>query len=268
VSDDETNLDILQKLSKLVNTSNLGINAKILSNDSGSSALELTSVQTGLSPNEDFLFSISPDASPGSTETMDILGIDQVTQQARNSSFLLNGASHTSLSNTFTINNVFALSLRGTTDTDVATIGFKPNADAIADNIQTLVDAYNKILSTAEDSAASSAGAGNKLHRDMASLSLSKQTSLQDIGLMVAADGTLSIDKDTLAEAVSPERADSTFETLSKFRDSIGEKAQSISVNPMNYVKKIIVAYKNPGHNFATPYISSIYAGMMLDHYV
>jgi len=33
----------------------------------------------------------------------------------------------------------------------------------------------------------------------------------------------------------------------------------------MNYDNKIVVAYKNPGHNFATPYITSIYSGMMLE---
>ncbi len=85
---------------------------------------------------------------------------------------------------------------------------------------------------------------------------------------MVADNGSVSIDKEILSAAVAPERAGETFETLSGFRDSIGNKAESIAVNPMNYVSKIIVAYKNPGHNFATPYISSIYAGMMLDDYV
>ena len=44
-------------------------------------------------------------------------------------------------------------------------------------------------------------------------------------------------------------------------------KAENASINPMRYVDKVIVAYKNPGHNFATPYITSIYAGMMLDSY-
>ena len=67
---------------------------------------------------------------------------------------------------------------------------------------------------------------------------------------------------------VKPSVAPQTFETLSKFRDSIGHKAESVAINPMNYVNKVVVAYKNPGHNFATPYISSIYSGMMLDEYM
>lgn len=268
VNSDETNLDIIQKLANLVNTSNLGITAEILSDDEDSSALSLTSVQTGLSENEDALFSIQPDASSGSIETMDVLGINQITQEAHNSHFLLNGAEHSSLANTFSINNVFELTLKNVTGDQSATIGFKPNTDAIADNIQTLVDAYNNILSTAEAHSKSNASAGNKLQRDMSSLSLKAQETLQSIGLMVAEDGSLSIDKDILSQAVTQDRADETFGILSDFRDSIGEKASRIAINPMNYVNKVIVAYKNPGHNFATPYITSIYSGMMLDSYV
>ena len=61
--------------------------------------------------------------------------------------------------------------------------------------------------------------------------------------------------------------ADDTFNTLTALKDAIGDKANSVTVNPMNYVQKVVVAYKNPGHNFNTPYISSIYSGMMLDSY-
>lgn len=264
VNDTETNRDIINKLANLVNTSNLGIKANIKENEAGSSALSLTSVQTGLSAEEKYLFSISPDGSPGSMEAMDLLGIHQVEQEAHNSSFTLNGNAHSSLSNTFTINNAFELTLKNETDRNVA-IGFKPNSDAIADNIQTLVDVYNKIL----DTAASYAGKNcNKLLNDMASVSKNRQASLEYIGLMVDKNGALTIDRDILSAAVEPERADQTFETLNQFRDAIGNKAQNISINPMNYVNKVVVAYKNPGHNLATPYISSIYSGMMLDHYV
>lgn len=268
VNNEETNLDIIKKLANLVNTSNLGITAEIQSDGKGSSALALTSIQTGLSDNEESLFSIVPAANTGSMEAMDVLGINQVSQTAHNSSFLLNGVEHDSLSNTFSINNVFELNLKGVTGDQAATIGFKPNTDAIADNIQTLVDAYNQLLTTAETYAKDNTSVGNKLQRDMASLSRNHQADLESIGLMVGENGTVHIDKEILSQAVVPERAQDTFETLSQFRDAIGKKADSISINPMNYVNKVVVAYKNPGHNFATPYISSIYSGMMLDHYV
>ena len=40
-----------------------------------------------------------------------------------------------------------------------------------------------------------------------------------------------------------------------------------ISLNPMKYVNKTVVAYKNPGHNFANPYVTSNYSGMMFNYY-
>ena len=85
---------------------------------------------------------------------------------------------------------------------------------------------------------------------------------------MVSDNGKITIDRDILSNAVQPERAEATYETLTQLKDAIGEKAGNALVNPMHYVNKVVVAYKNPGHNFNTPYISSIYSGMMLDSFV
>jgi flagellar hook-associated protein 2 len=265
VSRGETNLAIIEKLARIINSSDLGITADILNDRAGSSALSLTSVQTGLDPEKDCLFSISSDGSAGSTEAMGILGINQVSQPAHNSSFLVNGVNHDSSSNTFTVNGEFELRLHNVTADSEVTIGFKPNTDAIADNIQTLVDAYNNTLATATEEEAYSPSP--RLYLDMSALTRSQKTSLEQIGLVVHDDASVSIDREALAKAVAPERASDTFDTLTAFRDSIGEKAQNISVNPMHYVNKVIVAYKNPGHNFATPYISSIFSGMLIDIY-
>lgn len=264
----ETNKDILNKLAGLVNNSNLGIDASLIEDGEGSSALSLTSRQTGLSESEDYLFSITPTSQSGSSEAMRILGINNVSQEASNSDFLLNGTQHSSLSNTFTINNAFELKLKDVTPDEPTSIGFKASSDAVADNIQSLVDVYNNILTSAKQYSQSIASAGNKFFNDMSSVSLTHRASLNSAGLIVGDDGSISIDKDILADALSPERAQDTFDTLSDFKNSIGEKADNVAINPMNYVNKVVVAYKNPGKNFNTPYISSIYSGMMLDKYL
>ena len=80
VSLEENNRDILTKLAGLVNSSDLGITAELRSDGNGSSALALTSLQTGLSENETSLFTIVPNASAASIEAMDILGINQITE--------------------------------------------------------------------------------------------------------------------------------------------------------------------------------------------
>ncbi len=265
----ETNDDIINKLSNLINNSKLGINAEVLTNEKNDKALKLVSTQTGLSENENYLFSITPSASKASMTAMELLGINQISSEAKNSDFTLNGTAHSSLSNTFTINNAFELTLKKPNDNDSSTnISFKSNADSVADNIQTLVDAFNSIISTAESYSKDETNGTNKLLTDMASISKSRQASLDYIGLMVSDNGKITIDRDILSNAVQPERAEATYETLTQLKDAIGEKAGNALVNPMHYVNKVVVAYKNPGHNFNTPYISSIYSGMMLDSFV
>lgn len=265
----DTNKDVQQKLSRLINTSGLGLNAEILERKDGHSALQIASRQTGLAEGEDYLFQINPGTTQESIQAMDLLGINHVTSEARNSSFLLNDVERNSFSNTFSINQVFELTLKNTSsEHEPAVVGFKANVDAVADNIGTLVTAYNDIIKLSREYSEAGTFQGTRLYNDMSGISKNHKSDLESIGLMVDSEGSIYIDKELLADAITPERSEETFGILSDFKDSIGTKAENASINPMNYVDKVVVAYKNPGHNFATPYITSIYSGMMLDNYI
>lgn len=270
VAQGEQNSEVIGKLARLVNGSNLKISAEIENDGSGKQALRLTSRQTGLRESERYLFNIVPGATPGSMHAMSLLGIHQITESAKNSTFYLNGREEHSLNNTFTINNAFELTLKDANKDGEATIvSFKANLDALADNIQELLDSYHQVLDNAKKySEGKTASQGKRLYSEMISLTRGQIGDLESIGLSQNRDGYISIDKESLEAAISPERAEDTFSILSKFRDSLGSKAAAVAVNPMNYVDKVVVEYKNPGKNFATPYISSIYSGMMLDNKV
>lgn len=269
VNPGETNNTIQTKLANLINGSNLGITAEVIGDGTGSSALSLTSVQTGLSAEETSLFTIEPGTDSNSINAMSLLGINNITKPAESSDFLLNGTPQSSLSNTFTINNAFELTLKqANTDEKPTTISFKANTDAIAYNVQTLLDAYNAAIKTATHYTEDRSGHGQRFLSELSAAARDRRDSLASIGITIGADSTLSIDKDILSEALSPERAPATFQTLTDFKDSIGNKANSASIDPMKYVDKVIVEYKNPGRNFAAPYVSSIYSGMMMDNYI
>ena len=51
------------------------------------------------------------------------------------------------------------------------------------------------------------------------------------------------------------------------FSNALLKKSNQVSINPMDYVERKIVAYKNPGHNFASSYSTSAYTGMMFNSY-
>ena len=273
VKNAETNLDVMKKVAGLVNRSNLDISATIRhgSSEEGldTSALVLTSRQNGRSDMDKHLFEITPGASGESIRAMDLLGIHQVTKDAENSIFTFNGETFSSLSNAFTINDTFDLTLNKVSEEGKpAEISFKNDVEAVADNIMSLVNSFNSILDIAVNSSSEATGDTNKLLTEMSSISRSRRESLGDIGLMVGENGIISLDKQKLEDAIQPDRAETTFGRLSNFKAAIGAKADSIAINPMNYVNKVVVNYKNPGRTFAAPYFSSVYSGMMLDRYV
>ena len=57
------------------------------------------------------------------------------------------------------------------------------------------------------------------------------------------------------------------FDYLKSFSSTLLRKSDQVALNPMDYVEKVMVAYKNPGHNFINPYVTSAYTGMMFDRY-
>lgn len=267
VSDSDTNRSVQEKLIRLINNAGVALQAELISDGSGKYAMSITSKQTGLRENERFLFEILPAPDTNSIKAMRALGIDRVTEEAQNSSFLLNGVERSSLSNTFTINNAFELTLhKPSSNGAAARIGFKGNADAIADNVQSLVNVYNNIIQLGHDYKDSQPS--SKLLRDMEGVAKSYRNELEAVGLDLEKDGYLSVDRSLLTDAVTASDAKDCFSMLNRFKDSLNEKAASASIDPMNYVNKTLVAYKNPAaHHFATPYITSIYSGMMMDRY-
>lgn len=266
INDNENNLSVLQKLSKLVNSAGIGLSATVDTNEIGQVALRIASKQTGIAENEDYLFQIIPSTGAISARAMNVLGIQHVETEAKSSSFLLNGIEHSSYANTFTVDNHFDITLRGTHAGDeFAKIDFKANADAIADNVQKLVTAYNNVIDLAH--AHNESRNSSKLIRDMSSVARNYHNELEAIGINVEEDSRLTIDRSLLIDAVTAADAEQTFSLLNEFKDDLNERTTNAFIDPMNYVNKLVVAYKNPGRNFATPYITSIYSGMMLDRY-
>lgn len=272
VNPGESNLDVMRKLAGLVNRSSLGISATIKhgTTDQGepASALNLTSRQTGRI-NDEPVFTVKPGPNASSIQFLETLGIEHISKEAENARFLLNGEELESLVNSFTVSNTFELSLNNISpEGKPAEISFKTDVDAVADNIMSLVNTFNGILEIAQNSSVEATGDTNKLYNEMSSVSRSRRDSLGEIGLDVADNGTVSLNLEKLESAIQLENADTTFSRLSSFKNAIGAKADTIAINPMNYVNKVVVNYKNPGRTFTAPYFSTVYSGMMLDRYI
>ena len=268
IREGETNKDLQKRLSRLVNNADLGIEAQVVADAHGNSALHLSSTGTGIKPGKEFIFKISDDRTSKRSGTVDYLGMDQVTKLPANAEFLLNGEPRSASSNHFTIEKAFELTLNGISAEGEATqIGLKTDLDSLTENISNLTGGYNSFMEAANRYLGSHPRSG-RLISEMERTTQYYQNSLSDLGISFEENGTMNFDEKAFQSAIM--NSDDQQIPLSGIRDftnSVLRKVTQISLNPMEYVDKTVVAYKNPGHNFATPYHISNYSGMLFNSY-
>ncbi|RDU21838.1 flagellar capping protein [Anaerosacchariphilus polymeriproducens] len=267
VNEKDTNISIQRKLASLINDSNIGLTANILGEHGDQSSLEIKSVNTGIINNNPTIFTISKNSNPNSDTALSYLGIDEINQYPENSSFLLNGMEKFSYSNTFTVGKSFEVTMKGISEEDnPATISLKADADTIADNVQELVEAYNSSLMLTNEYASVTSYI-NKFQNEMENVTKDFSNQFEPIGLMIQKDGSILVDKQLLLNAVTEEDAKENFSVLKDFKNVVNTKANKAMLDPMQYVNKTLITYKNPGKTFADPYVTSIYSGMLFNGY-
>ena len=266
VSQSDTNDSVLEKLSRLINRSNIGVTANTL-HSSDSCALEITSDSTGVSLSPT-IFTISKSINEPKDNTLDILGIDTITAYPSNAKFTLNGAERTSSGNTFTINKSFEITLKTTTEKDSPiTINRRNDFDSVFNSISELVSDYNNIIDISK-SKSSDNGDAAKLHKEMKATVLQNKNALESVGLTIQEDGSLSFDEAILLQSIKEGSLDDTLSHLSTFKDNLQNKLNDITIDPMKYVNKTMISYPHPVKAFANPYVTSIYSGMMFNGYI
>ena len=264
VNPGDNNFDVQSRIARLINQSDVGLDAEVILNDGNESALRITSKQTGLAPEEDYLFRIQ---SGSSWNELNTLGIGEVSSPAENSVFRLNGTEHSSLANTFTINKSFEISLhKPTEEGNPAHIGFKANIDAIGDSVDEMLQAYNGLVMVGHKYSATQNN--HKLLNEVTRIGKSMKEALTATGIMEAEDYTLFLDRDVLSDAITGDSAKAHYGTLNRFKNALSREAQKAALNPMDYVDKVIVEYKNPGRTLAAPYAPSAYSGMLIDRFL
>ena len=267
INEGDTNKSIQEKLARLITKSNIGIQASVISDDNGNSALKLVSDDSGMREGSDYQFKITDDKSSKSHGTVEYFGLGDVETMPANSSFILNGEERSTQSNTFTIDKTFEITLNGISkEGESAQVGLKTDVESLTDNISYLIEGYNSFINKAA-AYLDSQPYSSKLMREMGAISSIYGQGLSDIGINLNEDGTMELDKDTLAKTAQAEDALQRFSSIKSFTGTVLDKINKVALNPMDYTQKTIVAYKNPGKSFASPYVTSNYSGMMFSSY-
>lgn len=267
VASDETNMDVQARLARLINNSGIGIHASLEEQD-GFTALRLSSEATGVPTRSENIFEISDNHTSKASGTVRYFGMDQVTSQATDSIVTINGSEYNFSSNSFTVDHLFDVDLHDITlEGETVTFGLKADTDSLAENVSRLLGGYNSLMQAANSYLESQARSSN-LVRELKGIARHYEDSMVSTGLSMNEDGILQIDEELFKEAaLSTDNLKESFSYLRGFSDSLLNKSRQISLNPMNYVNRTVVAYKKPGNNFVSPYNSSAYSGMMFNSY-
>ena len=268
----DTVTDTQQKIARLINQADIGLNAQLLTDGLGNSAISITSDATGIRGISPTIFHIqsqnSSDASDSNTELVSTLGLDRVTQYPANAVYSVNGTTATSVSNEVTIDNNYVLTFFDTTGNAPVTISMNTDTDAIADSIGELIGGYNNLISVTANDANEHFEGNEKLKKDFAGIAKSYNHLLNENGLSVTDNGTIAVDRDAIISAADNGTLGDIFSGLNAFKQAVQKKAEDISLNPMDYVNNKIIAYKNPLRPTNDPYNLSAYTGMIFDGYL
>ena len=267
INEGDTNRQIMDRLSRLINNADIGIQANVAESDSRY-ALRLTSDATGVPANKAYHFRVSDDHTSKASGVVGNMGLNYISRPAGNACFLINGEERSSSSNHFTVGKLFDVQIKAVNPEDKPVhIGLKTDTESITDNINQLIGSYNSFIRSAA-SYLETQSRSRQLVREFSSIASHYGTSLENMGMHLQDDGILSVNDEKLQQAAASAGNDlSSFSVLKDFSSSLLRKSDQVSLNPMDYVDKKIVAYKNPGHNFISPYTTSAYSGMMFNSY-
>lgn len=268
VHEGETNLDLQERLSRLITNAEIGINAEIINDDNDNSSLRLASSATGLKNNKDFIFNVTDDKTSKRAGTVAYMGLDYVARKPSNAEFRINGEPGSAPSNHFNVGKMFNVTINGISSAEGETtrIGLKTDLDSLTENVNNLVDGYNSFIRSAAEYLELNPRSGHLLN-EMSRSSRYYQEDLAKLGLSFELNGQLSLNEDTLKSSLQKEEGRAQFSVIKDFTNSVLRKTNQVSLNPIEYVNKTIVAYKNPGHNFPVPYMTSNYSGLLFNSY-
>ena len=262
VAADDTVRDIQERIHRLMNKSDIGLTSTILKDSMGNQALAITSEATG-TYGKPTLFEVMDNTEVYRNRVVDKLGIGQVAAYPENAIYLLDGEEKTSPTNQVTIGKSVELKFQVASGEPV-NISIVEDTDALMKDIENFMEGYNRMIDFAMASAEKFSG-GGRLLSEFSRMTASYSGELKENGFTIAEDGKISIDESHRELFKDREHVTKVLERLEDFKKSVARKTDRLISNPVEYLDKKVVAYKDPSKSFNSPYNASTYAGIMFD---
>ncbi len=218
----ETNKEVMQKITDAVNKGGIGITARI-SDKGGAAVLELEAENTGERPAGEF--TVSDVTGTLAAET----GISNVAVKARDAVYTVDGRKHTSHINDISLATGVDVTLKNISKNAVE-ISVKNDPQAAADATRSFLDAFNDLLTAAEENTNGDPWLSQFLNEFINSFS----DALEQAGITKGADGRLAItDSLKFSDAYKNGELEKLF---AQINDRLGQTIGKVADNPSAFM--------------------------------
>lgn len=218
----ETNQEAFATIAAAINGRGIGVTASVAVDQDNNASLNLTGPTGAVN-------SFTVTDTLGNAAAFTGVGAPaNVTQNAQNSEFTVNGVSFSNASNQPTLANTgLQLNLLQTTGLQAVDITIASNSSQLITPINNFVGAFNSTLSALQSSASPTSQADAST---LATLAEANAADLQGIGVTVGAGGNLTVDQAQLQNALAtqPGAVNSAFSGITGFAADVQSAAQNI----------------------------------------
>ncbi|MHB8128439.1 MAG: hypothetical protein ACYDEX_05540 [Mobilitalea sp.] len=261
------NLTTLKNMADFLNESVPGINALVEKGASTEySRIAVVSDMTGRIGDKNFSFEDNDIYRVG---VVDFFGLNRMEKAPAFAKFELNGIEKQTATNTFTLENTLRITLNNSGEQPV-TVRIVPDSEKILTAVDSVLNTYNNLIKLAKDRTLDNKEhyRATKLMSEMKGLETLYKEELDACGLKVSEDGILRIEDSLAIQASEDGGMESLFTRENGFIARLIDKAETIAINPMEYLDKTIVTYPNTDKiNFRNPYVTSMYSGLFFSSY-
>ena len=261
------NQEALKKMAEFINLAVPGINAAVELNPTNEyGRLVLLSEQSG--KNGAHAFELT-DLELYKAGVVEYFGLDRMEKPSSLAQFNINEVYRQTSTNTFNLDGKLRITLNGTGETPV-TVKIVPDSDKILSSVEGVLDTYNRLLQIAQDRMQEGKEhfRASKLMKEMKGITQLYREELEACGITADETGYLSFRDSLAVQACIDGAMESLFTRENGFSARLMDKAESIALNPMEYLEKTVVTYPNKdSKTFSNPYVTSMYSGLFFSSY-
>ena len=261
------NKDTLRNFAEFLNRSIPGISAVV---EDGTvkdySRLTLASDTSGRFGDKRFVFEDTDIYNEGITE---FFGMNRMEKAPSYAKFELNGVDKQTATNAFTLENTLHINLLNPSEQSIS-LKIVPDQGKILNSVMEVFTTFNGLIKIAKNRTEDSKDhyKATKLIGEMKSLENVYQEELSACGLKAAEDGSIYLEDSLAVQAAEDGGMESLFTRENGFIARLLDKAETIAINPMEYLDKTIVTYPDSNKSgYRNPYVTSMYSGMFFNSY-